>query len=170
MILTHFTWFGVMFKFTIKFHYSYFLKFICFLIQKYEYWNLMVNLNMWFWHISLDLEPCSNLPLNFIISYFLKFIRFLIQKYEYWNMVNFNMAPIHVKCVKITLFILASMGFLRSRWNHQWRACQREHLGISSVIKLYYGHRFIHHGMRNYADMTLMGCTWILNVQNVIPS
>ena len=34
-----------------------------------------------------------------------------LKKYEYWNlMVNLNMAPIHVKCVKITLFILASMG------------------------------------------------------------
>ena len=30
---------------------------------------------------------------------------------EYWNlMLNLNMAPIHVKCVKITVFILASMG------------------------------------------------------------
>ena len=34
-----------------------------------------------------------------------------LQKYEYWNLiVNLNMAPIYVKCVKITLFTLASMG------------------------------------------------------------
>ena len=34
------------------------------------------------------------------------------KRYEYLNlMVTFNMAQIHVKCVKITLFILASMGF-----------------------------------------------------------
>ena len=33
------------------------------------------------------------------------------KKYEYWSlMVNLNMSPIHVKCIKIILYILASMG------------------------------------------------------------